>query len=108
MAQYRFLVISSPVAGHDAEYNAWYDQQHLKDVLNVPGFVAAQRFKVTGDSTLPGQYVAIYEMETDDPAAALAELGARAGQAAMPISGALDVARVTVALLAPITGRVPA
>ena len=100
--RYQFLVISNPVAGREAEYNEWYDRQHVHDVLRVPGFVAAQRFKVSGESTLPGRYVAIYEMETDDPAAALAELNARAGQSIMPISDALDIASVSVALLAPV------
>jgi len=106
MGQYQFLVISNPVAGREAEYNEWYDRQHLHDVLQVSGFVAAQRFRVTGDSTLSGRYVAIYELESDDPAATLAELNSRAGQASMPISSALDVATVSVALLTPLADRV--
>lgn len=108
MAKYRYLVITRPVAGQEAEYNRWYSEQHLHDVIRVPGFVAAQRFAVAGESNLPGSYVAIYEMETDDPQAALAEVEARAGSPAMPISPALDIANVTVALLAPITPRVAA
>jgi hypothetical protein len=106
MALYRFLVISNPVAGREAEFNDWYDHQHLYDVLNVPGFRAAQRFTAVGDTTLPGRYVAIYEMETDDPSATLAELNGRAGTAAMPLSDALDFSTVSTALLAPIAERV--
>ncbi len=108
MSVYRFMVITNPVPGQEAQYNDWYDRQHIPDVLRVPGFVAAQRFRVVGESALPGQYVAIYELETDDPAAALAELTARAGQPAMPLSDALDRVRVCATLLSAVTGRVTA
>ena len=103
MASYKYLVITRPVAGREAEFNRWYDGQHLPDVLKVPGFVAAQRFKVSGDTTLPGSYVAIYEMETDDPGATLAELNRRAGTPAMALSDALDFATVSATLLAPLS-----
>ena len=101
-----YLVITNPVPGQEAEYNRWYTERHLPDVVAVPGMVAAQRLRVTGESNLPGSYVAIYELETDDPSAVLAEVNARAGTNAMPLSPALDIARVTVALLEPITGRI--
>lgn len=106
MATYRYLVITKPVPGQEDEYNRWYTERHLPDVVAVPGMVAAQRFRVTGESNLPGSYLAIYELETNDPAAVLAEVNARAGTDAMPLSPALDLANVTVALLEPITGRV--
>ena len=102
MATYKFLVVTNPVPGREAEFNDWYDRQHVPDVLKVTGFRAAQRFKVTGDSDLHGQYVAIYEMETDDPNAAIAELSARAGKHDMPLSDALDLATVSTTLLTPI------
>jgi hypothetical protein len=108
MALYRFLVISNPVPGREAEYNEWYDRQHMRDVLRVPGFVAAQRFEAAGDTSLPGRYVAIYELQCDDPNRTLAELHGRAGTAAMPLSDALDFATVSTTLLAPVTERVTA
>ncbi len=108
MAHYQFLVVSNPVAGREDEFNEWYDRQHLHDVLRVPGFVGARRFKVSGESRLPGNYVAIYELECADPGAVLASLNARAGTSDMPISPALDVANVTIALLTPLTERLSA
>jgi hypothetical protein len=108
MAIYKFLVITNPVPGQEDRYNDWYDRQHIPDVLRVPGFVAAQRFRVVGETTLPGEYVAIYELETEDPAATLAELTARAGQPAMPLSDALDRVRVSATLLSPVSERVTA
>ena len=44
MAKYTFVVLTNPTSGKEAEYNKWYNDQHIPDVLNVPGFVAAQRF----------------------------------------------------------------
>lgn len=81
MARHILLVQSEPRDGRDDEYNQWYDDEHLPDVLKVPGFVAARRFvAIPGvHGELPGQrYLAIYEVETDDPAAALAALSAAA------------------------------
>ncbi len=106
MATYRYLVITNPVPGREDEYNRWYTERHLPDVVAVPGMVAAQRFRVTGESNLPGAYAAVYEIETDDPAAVLAEVERRAGTDVMPLSPALDIANVTAALLEPITSRV--
>ena len=41
---YFFFAFSNPVAGHEDEYNRWYDQQHAPDVVAIPGFVSAQSF----------------------------------------------------------------
>jgi len=47
----------------DAEFNDWYDNIHLAEVVARPGFVSARRFAPAG----PGKpYVAIYEIESDD------------------------------------------
>jgi len=45
MAKYTFVVLTNPTSSKEAEYNEWYNKQHIPDVLNVPGFVAAQRFR---------------------------------------------------------------
>jgi hypothetical protein len=38
---YYFLVFSNPVAGQEARYNKWYNEQHQLDVVSIPGFVTA-------------------------------------------------------------------
>lgn len=96
MAKYCFVVLSNPVKGREDEYNDWYNSRHLTDVLAVPGFVAAQRFKVAKpDSPLPHQYMALYEIETGNLSATLKEMYTRAGTDAMPISPALDLPGVS-------------
>jgi hypothetical protein len=95
MATHRLIVFTEPRPGREAEYNEWYDQVHLKDVLETEGFVAAQRFELApaqmgelGENA-PSRYLAIYEVETDDLAAALEKLNA--GSGTMQMSDALDL-----------------
>lgn len=95
MSRYEFLVLTRPVSGTEDEFNRWYDEQHLRDVLAVPGFVGARRFRVLSASHGEAEltqwpYVAIYELDCEDPEAALAELRKRAGTELMPISNTLD------------------
>lgn len=106
MARYVYTVFSNAVAGREDEYNSWYTERHLDDVLRIPGFVAAQRFRLAlEDAAAPARYLAIYELETDDPRKALAELQTCAGTPAMPISPALDVAVVKALLYGAITAH---
>jgi hypothetical protein len=101
MAQYCFVVITDALPGREEEFNAWYDQQHLADVLRVPGFVAAQRFKLAQpENSLPGRYLALYEIETEDPEAALAELTKRSGTEQMIMTEAMDLSKVSATLFA--------
>jgi len=109
MARYCYVVFSNPVAGKEAEYNRWYTEVHLRDVLAVPGFVAAQRFRLADDSAAGAhRYLALYEIETDDVQKTLADLGSRAGTPAMLISEALDVSGVSATHFVAITERVVA
>lgn len=107
MSRHIFIVITNPVSGREEEYNRWYSGRHLQDVLNSPGFVAAQRFKLAADTAngSPGSYLAIYEMETDDPQAAVAALTAAAQSGRIEISPALDAVNVMASIFTPITGR---
>ena len=106
MAQYFFVVITNAIAGQEQEFNTWYDQRHLADVLRIPGFVASRRFELAQpQSDLPGRYLALYELETDDPQAALAELTRRAGTEQMVISEALDASKASATLFAALGPR---
>ena len=50
----------------EEEFNDWYDNIHLPDVLETPGFVAATRYVIREPQDDRGKYVAVYEIETDD------------------------------------------
>ena len=92
MGSYILVVPSSAMPGEDAAYNDWYDAVHLDEVCAVPGIVSGRRYEPDPASPSPAEadYLAIYDIETDDPAAVLAELQRRAGAGEIGISPALD------------------
>lgn len=76
MATHMFVVFTECKPGGEAEFNDWYDNQHNPEVLKMPGFVAVQRFRVLpepDEADPPSRYLALFEIETTDIAATLAE-----------------------------------
>jgi hypothetical protein len=45
-------------SGRDEEFNDWYNLEHLRDVVRLPGFVLARRYRV---DDAPLKYLAWYE-----------------------------------------------
>ncbi|OBH12401.1 DUF4286 family protein [Mycobacterium sp. E3247] len=80
---------SSP--DREDEYNTWYDQIHIPELLTLDGIVAARRFRPVDGN---GPYVAIYELEGDDLQAILDNMIANAGQLTMSDALLLDPAPV--------------
>lgn len=106
MSRYCYVVLSDPVTGREEEFNNWYDDQHVPDALRVPGFVSAQRFKVSdANSTLPGQYLTLYEIETNDLQRVLDDVRSRAGTPAMVLSDAADFSSTRMAVFEAITEK---
>ncbi len=78
MRKHFLLFFSNPIDGREEEYNKWYTDRHLHDVVKVPGFVSAQRFELSEAQMQEGieyRYLAIYEIETDDIKSAIDALG---------------------------------
>lgn len=89
------VVLTHPVEGREDEYNDWYSNDHLTDVLAAAGFQAAQRYKFvpSGLSRKPhAPYLAIYEVDADKREQAEKLLLETANTPAMPISDALGPA----------------
>lgn len=91
MASHKLLVFTNPVDGKEDEYNDWYNNIHLGEVCQLPSVRSAQRFELS--AALPGndsgwKYLAIYEIDNDDPSAVLGELGK--GIKNMRMSAAMD------------------
>lgn len=110
MAAYNIIVLSKPVPGQEAEFEDWYTNQHIRDLLKVPGVTTAQRFRVLEDrsANTAHQYVARYEVETDDLAAMMALISARLGGPEMPMSEAFDMATATFLVVEPVTEKLNA
>jgi len=69
------LITFMDIASADeAEFNRWYDGEHVAERVGIPGFVAARRFAAAAGSP---KYLAFYETET------LAVLGAAAYRQAL-------------------------
>ena len=77
MAKCKLVALTTPLPGKEAEFHDWYQNAHLGEIISIPGFLGAQRFKLVarlaGSDSNP--YLAIYDAETDDPGALLAGLG---------------------------------
>ena len=103
MPKFKMLVFTNVAKGGDeANYNKWYDEQHIPDVCRIDGFSGAQRFKRSGDEG-PTQYLAIYEMEADDPAAVVADLTSKAGTDAMIMTDDIDLENATIMMYEQVT-----
>jgi len=75
MADNKFIqiVFSNPAEGKDDEFNEWYDNVHIPDLLAIPGMLSAQRYalhdaeiyRMEGATPPEHRYLLIYEMEGD-------------------------------------------
>jgi hypothetical protein len=91
------FVYTEPASAEvEDEYNRWYDEQHLPEVCAWPGITGARRYRL--DRASPGarrstaaRYLAIYELDCDDPRALLRDLQAAAGDGRLSMSDALQV-----------------
>jgi hypothetical protein len=112
MAKYTFVVLTNPVPGKEAEYNEWYNKQHLPDVLNIPGMVCAQRFRLAEDQPAvekkTHKYLALYEIETNDLPGVFKELASRNGTADMVMSESIDIKNANAAVFAPVADKMMA
>jgi hypothetical protein len=110
MAKHIFVVLSNAQDGTDEQFNCWYTETHLGDILALPGYSAAQRFKLSETQLAAGdllyRYLAIYEVDADDVAVAAEALRANTG--GMVIDRALDRSRTVAWFFTPITERVTA
>jgi hypothetical protein len=44
--RYAMLVLANPVPGLEQEFNDWYTNTHMGDLVQLPGWMGAQRFRI--------------------------------------------------------------
>jgi hypothetical protein len=97
MAKSMFMAWASPADdASDSEFNAWYDGTHVPQMrAAIPAITAVRRYRV---ADVPGvgaasahRYVAVYEMDTDDVAGAMAALGAASADGRIEMTATMDV-----------------
>jgi len=113
MAIFQYVILLSATPGGLEEFERWYDNEHLRDVCNVPGVKSAKRMRLL--STLSAEYaeeappwnsLAIYELDTDDPVALALKIKSLAGTPAMSMSPTVDKNSM-VKILGEFTGQYP-
>ena len=92
---YQMMAFTGPRPGMDAQFNDWYDQQHLPDVLRVPGFISAQRFVLVDASVglrwkLP-RYLVLFKFKSGDLEATNEEIRARIKDGRTRMNSAFDI-----------------
>lgn len=99
MAHYTYVVLSTGVAGREAEFQQWYKDQHLDDIARLPGVVSARLLfpdlQMSEGTEIPQfSALALYELETDEPKATVDAMFAKAGTDEMRLTDAMDMTRM--------------
>ncbi|MBY8856794.1 hypothetical protein K7711_09930 [Nocardia sp. CA2R105] len=102
------IVYSNPVAGREDEFNEWYDNVHVPQLLAVPGMRSAQRYtlrdseiyRAPGASTPEQRYAIIYEMQ-GEAEAIMAEIRARVASGQIRMHDSLDMSSWRLAFWTP-------
>ena len=111
MAKYKMIALTTPVPGKEAEYHEWYQKTHLPQLTGFNGIDSAQRFKLSAKlmGSDNNQYLAIYDIETDDPMALLGAIGEASASGKLTQSDASDMGTTYTALFQefdePVVGR---
>ena len=87
--KYKLVVFTNAVEGKDREFNDWYQNTHLQQIVSIKSFKQAQRFRFHAN-IVPGsgdtsRYMAVYDIETDDIGASLAAMNELAASGRMPL-----------------------
>jgi len=96
------VILSNAAPGAEDEYNDWYTNCHLAQIVSIPGIVSAQRFEYTGLTTVPypntdddphpsRRYLALYEVEGDPREVVAAIRAARASDAIARPESIVDI-----------------
>ncbi len=98
MGKFLMVVTSAAQPGRDDDYNAWYDGTHLAEICSLPGVTSGRRYDAIPATPhpQPAPYLAIYEIEAEDPGSVLGELMRRGQAGEMSTSDALDASSAQI------------
>lgn len=98
--RYLLEVSSRAKPGREAEYDRWYEATHVADILSLDGFHSCERFQRLAADGSAAEFVSLFEVETDEPAALLQHMFE--ASAAFDLSDALDLSSPRFEFLKPI------
>jgi hypothetical protein len=93
-AKHRLVIFTESKPGQEDEFNHWYNEIHVKDLLRIDGIESVQRFQISEmDPAQPAthRWLGIYELSRDPQEVVDALLATRDTRA--PNSPAYDSAR---------------
>ena len=64
----------------EKEFNDWYNNIHVPDILGTPGIVRATRYENSNPGEGRGKFMALYEIETEDLGQVMTALGENFGK----------------------------
>lgn len=107
MERYYYLVLARAVPGREAEFDKWYDEQHLGDVARIQGVASARRYPIHWQKTTEldapqWRSLTVYEIEAEDPKEVIAAILKVAGTDVMPLSDAMTKNGMIQVLAGPI------
>lgn len=101
-------VYSNAVQGREDDFERWYRDVHVREMLQLPGFIACQRY-VLSESQMgrshPQRHLAIWEIETDNLAALHDQLLGDMASGALTGSDAFDLSTAVNHTFSPIGER---
>lgn len=113
MGRHLFIAQSNVADNHsEDDFNRWYDEVHIPEMLEIPGVVAAERFLLGPALSLDGmpggpksgwKYLAIYDIDSNDIDATLKRIVE--SLPVLTISEALDMNGMQACTYSSIGGR---
>lgn len=89
----KMVVFASPLADREAEFFAWYDGTHMKDMLQLEGIESVDRYELLpepGRPLPPGPSLAIFTWEVKDVATARQMLAQALQEGMIPLGDSMD------------------
>jgi hypothetical protein len=82
MARHVIAVLSEPVEGKEDEFNDWYENTHIDEVLSSAVVASGERFRLSAErgAKCPLPYLAFYEVEAESGEAAIKRLEESRGE----------------------------
>ncbi len=101
MAQGQLVVFSNAVAGREDEFNAWYSDVHVPEVLKAaPQIKAARRFSLNTIAVPEGvkgwQFMTLYDIDAANVQSVMESMGAAMANGEFTMSDSGDLSSITM------------
>ena len=108
MPSCKLIAMTRPLPGREREYHEWYHQVHLPELVNSFQMNGAQRYELVAKlmGSDENQYLAIYDIDCDDPMVFLGQMGKAAASGKMSQTDTQDMGTTYTALFKELGTRV--